>query len=261
MTVVAVCGIAFGASAHNSENVSAADKTSNRAGAQRSQRSRFEEPTFAVGIRAGLNVSDIIMTDKHSAMADSRLKPGFHFGISLDIKATRNFFIQPSLLLSTRGCIHKFHSSGNLEGYNYDLTGKTTSNAYYLELPVVMQLRGRVSDRVRISVEAGGYVAYGLSGKYVSRTTGSIRDRWGSGSFYNGDPETEDLFDVKDGLKRFDAGVRLGAGFHFAKFYVGANYSLGLVNIRYESDTDAARDMNDVKFRNGNVAISVGYNF
>lgn len=82
---------------------------------------------------------------------------------------------------------------------------------------------------------------------------------------------------VKGGLKKFDFGLSLGTGFSIKKFYVGVKYDLGLTNIadkdqyakyKMDKDGDYQYDKNgnpikdgSYKIKNGNFAISVGYNF
>ena len=137
--------------------------------------------------------------------------PSFHVGISMDIPFSDNFYLNTALLYSGKG-------------YKYDKVEK--ASAQYIDLPVQLSLRFGDIDETQFQVNAGPYVAMGLSGTIKSE---------------NGNKEQK-FFDY---YKSFDYGIVAGIGLTFSThYYVGANFQLGLAD-----------------YRNRSIGISLGYNF
>lgn len=61
-----------------------------------------------------------------------------------------------------------------------------------------------------------------------------------------------DVFGDNGDCKRFDAGLRIGAGVHSQKISLGLSYDFGLANIAKEEDG---------KLKNGSFQTPLGYNF
>ncbi len=145
---------------------------------------------------------------------DSRI--GYHVGAIMDWNVTGNLYVQPGLFFTTRGAKE--------EGFKMNMN--------YLQIPISVAYRFPVSDAFKIDVNAGPYFAMGLGGK--------VKDAGVK------------VFGDEGFCKRFDAGLRVGAGVHIQKFSVGLIYDLGLTNIAKEDGG---------KIKNGSFQISVGYNF
>lgn len=176
---------------------------------------------IAFGVRAGLNVNSLSV----SGGSDLKSRIGYHVGAVMDWNVAKNLYVQPGLYFTTRGA----------------KASDMKINMNYLQIPISVAYRFPVTEKVKIDVNAGPYVALGLGGKakFSDDNLGGSADMKMFGS---------------EGLcKRFDAGLRFGAGVHFQRFYLGLNYDLGLANIARESGSD--------KIKNGAFQISLGYNF
>lgn len=197
-----------------------------------------EKITF--GVRAGLNVNSL------SVSGESGLKSrvGYHVGAVMDWNVAKNLYVQPGLYFTTRG------AKTSEEGMDMKI------NMNYLQISV--SYRFPVSEKVKIDVNAGPYIALGLGGK-MKYSEGDWDD-YGYYS-YDYDYDYDDWYDDdemkmfgSEGLcKRFDAGLRFGAGVHIQRFSIGLCYDLGLTNI--------ARGESKMKIKNGSFQISLGYNF
>ena len=164
--------------------------------------------TVAFGIRAGANLAWTQFSDGYD---DVGMAPSIHVGVSLDIPFSDNFYLNTALLYSGKG-------------YKYDKVEK--ASAQYIDLPVQLSLRFGDIDETQFQVNAGPYVAMGLSGTIKSE---------------NGNKEQR-FFDY---YKSFDYGIVAGIGLTFSShYYVGANLQLGTAD-----------------YRNRNISISLGYNF
>lgn len=183
---------------------------------------RAEQPvTF--GIRAGVNFAkQTASSDGYSFSPKNNV--GFNAGVSVDIPMLESLYLQTGLYYTGKG--YKIE-------YDYE---SETVNASYLEIPILASYRYNFSESTQLQINFGPYVAYGIAGK----------SKWNDEGF----EDEEDYFG--DGIRRFDAGLAIGAGMTFGHFFVGLNYDLGLTNIVKESDAS---------LKNRCLSINVGYNF
>ncbi len=201
------------------------------------------------GVRAGLNINSL----SGSGADGMKSRVGYHVGAVMDWNVAKNLYVQPGLYFTTRG------AKSSYDGIEEKI------NMNYLQIPITVAYRFPVSEKVKIDVNAGPYIALGLGGK--KKVEFSESD-WG---------EDEGVEETKmfgsDGLcKRFDAGLRFGTSVHFKRFSLGFSYDLGLTNIARESsgDYDSGEDFysydedesySKPKIKNGSFQISLGYNF
>jgi len=172
-----------------------------------------DDKKISFGVRAGMNISSI----SGDGWDDVGSRIGYHAGAVMDWNVAKNFYVQPGLFFTTRGAKE----------------GDAKLNMNYLQIPISVAYRFPVSDSFKIDVNAGPYFAMGVGGKYKV------------------DGEKYDVFgDDGLGFKRFDAGLRVGAGVQFNKFSVGLIYDLGLTKVSKGDDA-----------KNGAFQISLGYNF
>lgn len=204
------------------------------------------------GIRAGLNVSDIV--GEYGPDADDRLdmnsRVGFHIGGVVDIPITNGFYVQPGLSLTTRGAKEK--STYREAGYSEETS--TRYRPMYLQIPVLASFRADVSESVNVQVNVGPHFAFGLGGKckdtYCDSDGLSESQKY---PFFDESTANEARF----GAKRFDFGLSFGAGVILRKhYYVGIVYDLGLVNMAIDKEWGK-----EAKFHNRNFSIQLGYNF
>lgn len=176
------------------------------------------------GIRAGINFANLsFKEDGYSYSTDSRTT--FHVGVIADIPLMQSLYVQTGLFLQNKGAKE--------EGDGY----KTTLKPMYLQIPVLASYRYDFSDALQLQVNVGPYFAYGIGGKWKEEEDGESYE--------------VDFFD--DGIKRFDCGLQVGGGLTFAQhYYLGVAYEFGFTNIADESE---------MKIKNNNLMISLGYNF
>lgn len=161
-------------------------------------------------------------------------------GVGIEKPISKNWSIMPSLELAWKGAEYKLEE----EGY------KETLDIFYLQVPIMAAYRINLNDSWNITLKAGPYFAYGLSGKMK----GSVDSEYGSYSWDENifkDRVYEDGKEVVKAGKRFDAGLDFGVDFEYHRFVFGAEYELGLLKF--------APDDADVK--NAAAYFTVGYKF
>lgn len=133
------------------------------------------------GITSGINFSKYLS-------ADLNYSTGFQIGVSAELglpSLHRNMYINSALLLSQKG------GKGD-DFYNLKI------NAYYLELPIHIGVKQKLSDKFTLSEEVGPYMALGLFGKTKADSYSSyfgVQDALHYNTF------------SKSGLKRYDVGL------------------------------------------------------
>lgn len=143
--------------------------------------------------KAGLNLSNV------TNAGDTGVKPGFQLGVGMEYQLSEMFFLQPSLMLSTKG-----YKVKNTE---------ITSNRMYVELPVMAAVRFAVTEYGQnVVIKAGPYAAYGVGGKTKVGSTS-----WNS-------------FEKNTGAKRFDFGLGCGVAYEINQFFVDLTGEVGLAN-------------------------------
>lgn len=231
------------------------------------------------GIRAGFNLSnaggDFKDFLKDSEMGDRKAKAGFNIGVIYDLGLSEHFYLQPGLFYSMKGVKAKDSGSETERDETYSWDNKITVNLSYLELPILASYRFNLSDNVKWQINAGPHFAVGVGGKFKHESSEDGEsydykyDAFGT-SDKDADIDVDDngniqVSGVKGGLKRFDFGLSFGTGVSFNKFYVGVKYDLGLTNIadkdQYKKYNNEGKEDGSYKIKNGNFAISVGYNF
>lgn len=182
------------------------------------------------GVRIGMNVSTCSEKVDEGPEPDYKSTIGFRLGIIGDLGLSEKFYIQPGLYFTSLGAKQEF--------YDKD----ATVNLNYFQLPVLASYRILLKNDMKIHLNAGPYIAYGISGK--QKFAGEKINAFGTD-------------DDEGGLRRFDTGLSFGAGIEIHKTYFGLGYDLGLANIL----DDEVWETSEVKTRNRNFFITVGYNF
>lgn len=104
----------------------------------------------------------------------------------------------------------------------------------YLSMPVNIEFRKQLgAKKVFFVLSSGPYIGYAMSGKYEFRERLIYKDRanWSKGDIEFGDETGVDMF------KRFDYGLKIGAGFDFDNIQLRLNSNFGFYNISSLSDT------------------------
>lgn len=207
-----------------------------------------------IGIRAGVNLSNVGAKDIQGDKIDTKIVPGFHAGLTFDIPVADEFYIQPGALFSTKGFKQEVVASSVA---NY--TRKETP--YYVEVPVNFIFKPELGNG-NLLLGAGPYVAYGLGGKYKNDgNLGSL------GLSTNGDLEFVNDYDDQSSTsdksvygKPLDYGGNLLVGYEFSnKLSAQLNAQLGMANLIPKNG--GAKPDADAKFKNVGFGISLGYKF
>lgn len=182
-----------------------------------------------VGVRAGLNVSDCAVS-----AGDFESKTAFHVGFSYERLLSKNtpLYLETGLQLSSKGF--------QLNVYGEE---QYTCNAYYLELPLMLNYKINIKNTVTIYPSVGCYGAYGVAGKFKYEETGY---------------ELEvDTFSDEGGLQKMDLGYRVSASAAYKRLVLTIGYEGGFSNI-----LDEASEYEVVgKATNQNFFVSLGFNF
>ncbi|NLI36099.1 MAG: PorT family protein [Bacteroidales bacterium] len=169
-------------------------------------------------IKGGVNLSNYYGDDS----SNFKTLLGIRLGGGLEYQINDMVSLQPTLYLS--------HKGAAVKGQDAHV------NAWYLDMPLDVQLRFNVSDKTNFIVAAGPYIAYGIFGKQDA-TENEIT-------------VSVDTFGGEGGLRRFDAGLNFELGLEFGKYIVGGSYELGLV-----------KPVGSYKLYNSNFSLNVGYKF
>jgi|GEM_PF-1170142 hypothetical protein len=238
--------------------------------AQRTNRA----PEARFGIRFGYNMSDLTSAkglDAFNGLAFYNAKgqyvgftdtkpfeTGFNLGFTSQIKFAPSWYIQPSLIFTTKGYKLNTQNKDN-QFQNVEITAQ----AYYAQLPIDVVWKYSFNEDFRFVASAGGFFAIGVGGEtkfhdhygefsqtgqghvptYAegpdkpSATNGYIaydQTVHGLGTAYNKD---EDETFETDGTNKIDAGLQMGLGFEWRNFQlsIGFEYSLmPLYNYNYD---------------------------
>jgi hypothetical protein len=195
--------------------------------------------TFSV--KGGYNLATWSMKDLRGDESVLKWQPGFQIGGLVDFPVAEKISFETGLLFSTKGTRILENVESNTVSYNYDFK----ATAMYLEIPLNAKTTFDVRS-IKIYTTLGPYLGYGLGGKNKTERTVNQETI----------KENVDLIWGKDNgeLKRFDAGLAIGAGVEFNSLIVGINYGYGLANILSNS-------VDGPKVRNRVLGISAGYKF
>lgn len=185
-------------------------------------------PTTKFGIKGGLNLSNLYVSD----VKDENMKVGFNAGMFAKIPLTRGVSLQPELLYSQKGSKVTYDNIYGSGEYRYNLN--------YVELPLSF-----VFNVARnFNLHAGGYASY-LVGANIKQLKS------------NGDLNT--IADLKaDDFNRFDFGVLGGLGVDVQNFSIGARYNYGLRDIGKSGNLTSNLLSNS---KNSVVSVYVGLGF
>jgi hypothetical protein len=187
-------------------------------------------------VKAGMNLSTI------TPMEMNEKKTGYQFGVGMDYFFHNHWGIQPSLMLVSKGYKNKvedydYPSEFDFPFYNWK-SYYYTANRIYISMPVMLAYRFNLSGTMKLVFNGGGYISYGIAGKYKGEQTlkdGSI-EKIDSGSF-------------SAGTKRLDTGFGAGATLEYKnKYMLNLFGELGLKNVSGST-------------KNRSLGLNVGYKF
>jgi hypothetical protein len=191
-----------------------------------------DKTTF--GVRAGLNFQNLNGEREDGSSLNTKIKTGVHLGINVEVPIAPDFYIQPGLLLSTKGAKDK-----DWRKVNYRLT--------YLEIPINLLFKPELADG-KLLLGFGPYVAFAVGGSYTN-ANGNKR------SYEFDNKVTLDENNGRPYVKRMDVGLNLLAGYELSnKLSFQLNAQLGMTNIAPKIE-GYGRD----KMKNTGFGVSVGY--
>jgi hypothetical protein len=192
---------------------------------------------FGFGIKGGLNISSLGGYEYPLLYEDAELevKAGACAGIFTQIFFTSRIGLETGLYYSILG--------GEDKERDYGEEYRITANPAYLQLPLSVIYRFRLSENFAVYPSAGIYAGYGLSGKIkTSGMTGSA------------DLTSEvDYFDSF--ARKYDFGGTVSANLEYRKFVLGFACDRGFIRVnknKLEYDDNAF---------NSNFRITLGYIF
>ena len=146
--------------------------------------------------------------------------------------------IQPSLMLISKGYKIKgdyppfINKSEQLKSYDI------TDNKVYVELPLLLTYRFNVSEKLKLIFSGGGYIAYGITGKFKNTNT-----------LLDGSKRKDKVDSFSAGVEKFDTGLAAGAALEY-----NDKYSIGL-------SSDFGLKSTEARFKNRTYGLSFGYRF
>ena len=156
-------------------------------------------------------------------------------GISADIPLNEWFSFQPGLSWVSKGA----KADIPLQGVKSDVQ----INQNYFQVPLMAAFHMRATDNFDLVFTAGPYIACGVNGK-TEVETDDITTSWKT--FKDANVERVQVW---EGLRRFDAGIGIGAALDFPHWVVGVDADFGLCKL-YENGP-----------RNFDLFFSAGFKF
>lgn len=155
-------------------------------------------------------------------------------GVGLEMPLSHNLSLMPSFEIALKGTKWSFNDYGLEYEENY--------SPIYLQIPILGAYRLNINDDWNLTIKAGPYFAYGISGNVDAKAS------------YDGESASDDadLFGDLD-AKRFDAGIDVGVDFEYHRFVFGLEYERGF--------TSFAPSGSDVDIYNQAAYVTVGYKF
>jgi len=186
--------------------------------------------------QGGINLANVSVSDDGS-VDDAKSLTSFQIGVIGDFQLGGPLYIQPGLVFSGKGTEARAGDQNSATYY------KTTSNPYYIEVPVNLVFKTPGASGPRLFVGAGPYLGIGVAGKnkvegkYLGVGFSSQEDI----DFSGDDPTT---LDYEEGagfgiMKRFDYGLNGTVGIEGKSMTLSANYGLGLAKLQSGSDSGA----------------------
>ena len=184
--------------------------------------------------KAGINISNIIN------FGDVDFKPGYQVGVGMDYYFNDHWGVQPSLLLISKGYKDKgdyyfppfMENSEKLKSYDI------TDNKVYVELPLLLTYRFNVSEKFKLIFSGGGYISYGVAGKFKYSET-----------LLDGTSRKINVDSFSAGVKKFDNGLAAGATLEYKN-----KYSIGL-------SSDFGLRSTEARDKNRTYGLTFGYRF
>jgi len=204
---------------------------------------------FNTEFRAGINFSEM---DIAGANMYKQTKVGFHISGNFSMRLVGPLYAQTGLTLTKKGL--KQHNEGwekdDLTGIQIKHDIKTTIDANYIQVPLMVGVEFPLSKACFINIYGGAYGGYGFKGKTKVRGTDTRYPDSSDPIVFDRSKDDVDTFD--DELKKFDYGAIGSVGLVVDILSFNLGYEYGLYNV---SDK-ASREL-----KNRNITFSLGVRF
>ena len=224
-------------------------------------------------VKAGMNMSKI------TGYGDKNMKPGYQFGIGMDYYFTKHWGIQPSLMIISKGdknrgvFIHNDYPIPSADGTGYggyggyggyygyyqpNATFNSTQNRMYLEMPLMLAYRFNLSRTMKFVINGGGYISYGVGGKWKNEITLIyFDDSFDYGSLLENPTMRMDGSSFSERTHKFDAGLGAGTSMEFKNRYILSLFGEWGLKNSYKS----IYPQSSMRERNQTYGLSLGYKF
>lgn len=162
-----------------------------------------------------------------SNISDYDMKFSFRLGLEYDFSLSKNVSIIPGLYFANKGYTDR----------------SDKYNACYLELPISIAAKVRLTDKITLSPKLGPYLAYGIVGSICNSYDYDDNFEYQYEGYYFG----------KHLHRRFDVGLTAGLSVDYYQFSLGLEYTRGFIGVNAMSD-----GYNEY---NQTVSIVLGYKF
>ncbi len=170
-------------------------------------------------IRAGggFNVSNVRAENNDSLLSEAYLnKKAGHFGLNVEFHLKKNFYFETGFLYSTKGFSYNVRERhGSAISF-----AAIRQKLVYLDLPIQLAYKLKVSDQLKVFFSAGTYL-----GMLLSADT----EKEGGNGRSISDPKIGN--EAEDDLKPIDGGLVFGGGIESDLLRLGAYYDLGILDI------------------------------
>lgn len=165
-----------------------------------------------IGIQGGGVLSNVSWRNDLATL-NTKIKPGFLAGITLDIPLNNSMVINTAINYKTMGTW--LNDSTDLASFNLGYVNLDATYNYIFDM-----------KSFQIYAEGGGYISYLVIAKSIYKPT-------------NEDRYTEDLkigTSEDDDLGHLDLGLTIGAGVYLGKFKFGVGYQAGVLDVSHSND-------------------------
>ena len=157
--------------------------------------------SFQVGVRAGLNISNLYTNDA----TGSDIIPGYNAGFFARVPLNDFIGFQPELSLTTKGAIITYN--------NLFANGTANFNLTYLEIPLLCVM----NVTPLVNFQLGPYIGYLLDSSVKNKANVHLFDFERDMNMNN--------------YNRIDAGLVAGVGLDIDNITMGLRYNLGLTKV------------------------------
>jgi hypothetical protein len=185
---------------------------------------------------------------------------GFQVGTVLDIKITDFFYVQPGIMLSSKGGETEStrESSSTGMGNTSSSEDNMKYNPYYIDVPIMLSLKGTLADNLSLRAQVGPYFGFGLFGgaeySYKDSRYPEENEKTKVKNVFSPTEEEKENFEF-NGFNRFNFGIGFGGGIEFNDFYLGVSYNMGLTNL-HNNPKEYEQELYE-----HTVSFTLGYNF